>query len=199
MTINSSKIGCKYDKIAVWWHNHHRSSDYGVAQLKRALKFAKPNGTALDVGCGSGGRLINVLENANFQVTGIDASENMIRLARANHATANFIQSDIRNWETDHSFDFILAWDSLFHLPLSDQKPVLEKLCKLLSKGGVMIYSLGDDVGEHTDVWKNQTFPYSSLGIAANVDILNRNSLSVRHIELDQYPEKHAYIVSQKT
>lgn len=61
-----------------------------------------------------------------------------------------------------------------------------------------MIHTLGDDVGEHTDLWKDQTFTYSSIGIAANIDILSLNGLDVRHIELDQYPEKHAFIISQK-
>ena len=192
-------IGDQYDKIAKWWHDYHTSSDYGVAQVTRALKFARPKGTALDVGCGSGGRLLRLLENANFQITGLDASAQMVRLAKDNHAGADFIHGDIRQWESGLTFDFILAWDSLFHLPLAAQKPVLEKLCRLLSVGGVMIHTFGDDIGQHTDVWKDQTFAYSSIGIAANVDILSRNGLSVRHLELDQYPEKHAFIISQKT
>ena len=192
-------IGDQYDKLAKWWDDYHTSSNYGVAQVTRALKFAAPKGAALDVGCGSGGRLLRLLENANFQVTGLDASAQMIRLAKDNHAGANFIHGDIRQWESGLTFDFILAWDSLFHLPLAAQKPVLEKLCRLLSVGGVMIHTFGDDIGQHTDVWKDQTFAYSSIGIAANVDILSRNGLSVRHLELDQYPEKHAFIISQKT
>ena len=192
-------IGDQYDKIAKWWDDYHTSSNYGVAQVTRALKFAGPKGTALDVGCGSGGRLLRLLENANFQITGLDASAQMVRLAKDNHAGADFIHGDIRQWESGLTFDFILAWDSLFHLPLAAQKPVLEKLCRLLSVGGVMIHTFGDDIGQHTDVWKDQTFAYSSIGIAANVDILSRNGLSLRHLELDQYPEKHAFIISQKT
>ena len=194
----SSAIGAQYDKIAKWWQDYHTSSNYGAAQLTRALKFAKPGGKALDVGCGSGGRLIKLLEDAGFKVTGLDASSQMIALAQANHSGADFVHADIQQWDSDQTFDFILAWDSLFHLPLAAQRPVLEKLCGLLSKGGVMLHSFGDDIGEHTDVWKGQTFAYSSIGIAANIDILNRSDLYVRHLELDQYPEKHAFIISQK-
>lgn len=198
MTPDKSSIGDQYDRIAKWWNDYHLASEYGVAQVKRALKFAKLNGTALDVGCGSGGRLVRLLKNANFHVTGIDASTQMINLAKANHNDADFIHADIQHWESKKTFDFILAWDSLFHLPLAEHQPVLEKLCGLLSMDGVMIHTLGDDVGEHTDVWKEQRFYYSSIGIAANIDILSRNGLDVRHIELDQYPEKHAFIISQK-
>ena len=193
----TSDIGAQYDKIATWWQDYHSSSDYGAAQLTRALKFAKPGGTALDVGCGSGGRLIKLLEDAGFKVTGLDASSQMIALAQANHSGADFIHADIQQWDGDQTFDFILAWDSLFHLPLAAQKPVLEKLCGLLSKGGVMIHTLGDDVGAHTDDWRGQTFPYSSIGIAANLRILEQCGLSVRHVELDQFPERHAFIISK--
>lgn len=28
-------IGLKYDRIAEWWHEKHKDSDYGVAQISR--------------------------------------------------------------------------------------------------------------------------------------------------------------------
>jgi len=37
------------------------------------------------VGCGAGGRLIRRLEARAFKITGIDASANMIDLARQNN------------------------------------------------------------------------------------------------------------------
>lgn len=198
MASNSLSIGDQYSAIADWWDAHHLESDYGTAQVTRALKFTQSGGTALDVGCGSGGRLIHLLERENFDVTGLDASKKMISLAQKSHPAAQFIHGDIRLWQSEKTFDFILAWDSLFHLPLISQKPILEKLCGLVSEGGVMIHSLGDDNGEHKDEWRGQIFHYSSIGIAANLEILGQCGLSVRHVELDQYPEKHAYIISQK-
>jgi|GEM_PF-5209721 len=47
-------LGSQYDRIAQWWHDQHVNSNYGVTQLERALTFARPEGTALDVGCGAG-------------------------------------------------------------------------------------------------------------------------------------------------
>ncbi len=32
----------------------------------------------------------------------------------------------------------------VFHLPYDQHKPVLEKLCGLLARGGVLIYTLGN-------------------------------------------------------
>ena len=197
--MDSISIGEKYDKIASWWNEHHLDSDYGVAQVEKALAFTTHTETALDVGCGSGGRFIRRLESRGFKVTGVDASQEMIRLAKTNHPNSNFIQTDIQLWETDETFDFILAWDCLFHLPLRAQKPVLSKLCRRLKDGGVLIHSFGDATGdEHVDQWRGQEFQYSSIGISQNIQVMKDNGLSLLHLELDQFPESHVYSIAIK-
>ena len=196
--MSASKIGQQYDRIAAWWAEYHQASDYGVEAVKRAIKFTKPGGHALDVGCGAGGRLVNILEGHDFALTGIDASREMIALARKAHPKGDFTVADIQNWQSDDAFDFILAWDCLFHLPLNQQAPVLKKLCGILADNGVLMYSFGDDVGSHSDEWQGQIFDYSSIGVTRNVEILQENGLVLRHLELDQFPEKHTYVIAQK-
>lgn len=191
-------LGTKYDKIAQWWHEQHLTSAYGVAQLQRAVQFARRGGKALDVGCGSGGRFIRILEGCDFTVTGLDVSKEMIRLASLNHPEHKFLHQDICTWETKEQFDFIVAWDSIFHLPLAMQQPVVSKLCQLLTEGGILIYTFGNAEGEHTDQWRNDTFYYSSIGMNANLQLLLNNGLSVLHLELDQYPAKHVYTIACK-
>lgn len=191
-------IGQQYDAIAAWWNDRHDHSTYGLAQVDRALAFAPDGGTALDVGCGSGGRFVRRLMEKKFVVTGIDASAQMIDLARANHPDRHFINANIIDWDTPETFDFILAWDCLFHLPYEHQVPVLSKLCRMLSKNGVLIHTFGgDDGGEHTDQWRGQTFRYSSVGISQNIDVLHDNGLSLLHLEFDQFPESHVYAISR--
>ncbi len=192
-------LGKKYDKIAASWHEQHDNSDYGVAQFERAVSFRSEGGAALDVGCGSGGRFVRILKNHGYRVTGLDVSVEMIKLASANHPRESFIRQDICTWETTDRFDFIVAWDSIFHLPLDKQHGVVEKLCQMLSKDGVLIYTFGNASGDHTDTWHGDTFYYSSIGIDENVRILMDNGLSVLDLELDQYPEKHVYVISQKS
>ena len=193
-----SLLGTKYDKIAQWWNDQHLDSGYGVRQFERAIAFSSPRGKALDVGCGSGGRFIQILQHHGYNVTGLDVSAEMIKLASTNHPEHKFFQQDICTWETEERFDFIVAWDSIFHLPLAMQKPVVTKLCKLLAKGGTLIYTFGNAEGEHTDQWRSDTFYYSSIGITANIQVLINNGLSLLHLELDQYPEKHVYLIATK-
>lgn len=196
--MNPTLIGRKYNKIADWWHHHHNRSAYGVAQFQKALAFVAMHGKVLDIGCGAGGRFIRILEQQRFAVTGVDVSEEMIRLARHNHSEHTFIHADICCWETTEHFDLIFAWDSLFHLPYGMHKPVLSKLCQWLNPGGVLLYTFGDAVGEHTDQWHEDTFYYSSIGINENLSLLMGQNLSIRHLELDQYPEQHAYVIAVK-
>lgn len=192
-------LGKKYDKIARWWHDMHHDSTYGVAQLERALNFCLQPGSALDVGCGAGGRFIRLLQERGFSITGIDVSEEMIRLATANHPGENFFVQDICTWDTVNQYNLIIAWDSIFHLPLAMQKPVLGKLCDLLADGGVLIYTFGDAVGEHTDQWHDDTFHYSSIGISANLRLLADAGITCTHLELDQWPLSHVYIIGVKS
>lgn len=193
-----SKLGKKYDKIAQWWHEQHERSSYGVSQFERAVGFATGGEKALDVGCGAGGRFVRILQNRGFSVTGLDVSKEMVMLASKNHSEHKFIHQDICSWETDECFDFIFAWDSIFHLPFAMQKPVVTKLCRLLAKNGVLLYTFGNAQGEHTDQWHNDTFYYSSIGINENMQLLINNGLSILHLELDQYPEKHVYTIAIK-
>lgn len=196
--MNPTTLGEKYDKIATWWHERHLDSGYGVSQFEKALGFCSSNLNVLDVGCGAGGRFIHILKQQNAHVTGIDVSKEMIELAKANHPEDTFIHQDICAWQTEQKFDFIYAWDSIFHLPLDKHKLVLNKLCQSLSEGGVLFYTFGNAIGEHTDQWLNDTFYYSSIGINENLQLLIENGLTVLHMELDQYPEKHVIVIAQK-
>ena len=189
--------GQKYDRIARWWQDRHDGSSYGVSMLRRALDYCPPGGGhALDVGCGAGGRMVRAMEVRGFQVTGIDVSAEMIRLAEAAHPDGRFIRADISSWQTGETFHLILAWDSIFHLPLAMQEPVVRHLCRMLRPGGVLLYTFGNAEGEHTDSWQGDQFYYSSLGIKANLQLLSEGGLTPMHLELDQYPEKHVCMIA---
>jgi len=191
-------LGKKYDKIAGWWQDHHRSSDYGLTQIDRAISYCKSRKTALDVGCGAGGRIIHRLLNDGFNVTGVDVSEKMIALAKSQHPEAEFHVGNIIEWQVSGTYDLIVAWDSIFHLPLLAQVPVVSKLCQLLEKSGVLVYTFGDDCGEHESSWHNDKFYYSSVGITENLKIIMANGCECRHLELDQYPERHVSLIVKK-
>lgn len=198
--MHPNEIGRSYDALAQIWQESHNQSAYGISQFERAIKFAKDRRFALDIGCGSSGRVIDLLIKHGFRVEGIDVSEKMLALIRDLHPKVPFHHADISTWTLPRRYDFISAWDSIWHLPLGEQEPVLCKICEGLEPNGVVIFTMGglDEPGDKTDSCMGPPCYYSTLGIPATLELLARFGCVCRHLEYDQYPEKHVYIIAQK-
>ena len=194
-------IGKAYNQITHLWENSSFNSNNGIEQHGRAIRFIKNTGKALDVGCGCTGRFINLLIDKGFSPEGVDVSEEMINLARKRHTEITFYQEDICEWELPHKYDFISAWDSIWHIPLEQQEKVLTKLISGLNTNGVLIFSCGgtDDKGDHKDDFMGPEVYYSSLGINGFLKLFVSLGCTCRHFEYDQYPELHSYFILQKS
>lgn len=193
-------IAARYDCIAKWWQTQHQNSLYGIAQLERAIKFTPRKQLALDIGCGSSGRFVKVLSEQGFQVEGLDISQEMIDLAQQLHPDITFYRTDICCWNPPKLYSLIVAWDSTFHLPLDRQEPVMKKLCHALEPDGVLMFSCGGGYrqSEVSGTFQGQDFEYSTLGVNAFLKILTEHQCTCLHLEYDQYPENHVYIIAQK-
>ena len=193
------EIGQSYDTIAHLWREPHIQS-IGMSQLDRALKFTTARQYALDIGCGCSGRLIDVLITHGYQVEGVDVSERMIALAKERQPKVALHRADICQWNLPRRYDFILAWDSIWHVPLEEQRPVMEKIWGGLTQHGVCLFTMGglDEPGEKIDSCMGPPMYYSTLGIPKTLELLTRCGCVCRHLEFDQYPEQHLYIIAQK-
>ena len=193
-----AKIAANYDAIAHLWQRDTPES-YGVAQLERAIRFCTNLEAALDVGCGSHGRFLTILQKHGFKTDGLDISPKMIALAKERSPDTVFHTADICEWEPLTKYDFVSAWDSTFHLPLESQAPVLTKLSRALRSKGVLLFTCGGGPpSEIVGTFHNLEFGYSSLGINEFVRLLDTEGLSCVHVEYDQYPENHVFIIAVK-
>lgn len=195
------EISNAYDQITDRWDDDRFNRDNGIHQHQRAIAFVESNGNALDVGCGCTGRFIDLLLSNGFKPEGVDISREMLKLARKRHPDIEFYHQDICEWDPPKQYDFITAWDSIWHIPLDQQARVLTKLISSLNIGGVFIFSCGgiDAQGEHTDKFMGPEVYYSSLGINGFLTLFMSLGSVCRHLEYDQYPELHAYFIVQKT
>jgi SAM-dependent methyltransferase len=194
------EIGRSYDTIADEWQKPQLQSN-GIVQHERAIQFCKDRRWALDIGCGCSGRFDALLARHGFQVEGVDVSEKMIALARERHPNISFYQADICQWDFPRHYDFVSAWDSIWHLPLAEQEQVLRKICAGLTPKGVFIFTTGgvDEPGEKRDSCMGPPVYFSVLGIPKTLELIAQFGCVCRHLEYDQYPEKHLYIIAQKT
>lgn len=199
--MHPDEIGHSYDVLAESWQERMRESKYGVAAFERALQFVAQRGHALDIGCGSSARLIDLLVERGFQYEGIDVSEKMIALARQQRPALLFHHADICTWPLPRKYDFIAAYDTIWHLPLAEQELVLRKICDGLAPNGVFLFTTaGLDVPtEKSDSNMGIPLHYSAPGIPRMLELLTQLGCVCRHLEYDQYPEKHLVVIAQKT
>jgi SAM-dependent methyltransferase len=196
-----SDIARSYDQIADRWNSETFPRNNGIAQHERAIAFLKDKRHALDIGCGCNGRIIDLLRSHGFDVEGLDISRRMIELAKQRHPDVTFHHADICEWVFPKRYDLISAWDSIWHLPLTVQEPVLKKIFQALIPGGVCIFTTGglDAPAEKVDSAMGPRMYYSALGIPDTLKVLSETGCICRHLEYDQYPESHLYIIAQKT
>jgi len=140
------------------------------------------------------------LRSRGFQVEGLDLSAEMLALARKRHPQVTFHHADICTWAFPQSYDFISAWDSIWHVPLDRHPAVLQKLCAGLNPHGVRIFTRGgvDTPGEVTNPCHGQPLYHTAVGIPQLLRLVDRAGCSCRHLEYDQYSESHLYLIIQK-
>lgn len=189
-----------YDKIGHHWASDSFNACNGIAQHERALQFAPTTGHAIDIGCGSSGRIIDLLLAHGYRVEGLDISTEMIALARQKHPAITFHHADLSSWKFPRAYDFISAWDSIWHLPLADQENTLQKLCAALKPGGIMIFTSGgvDTPGDVTNPCLGEPLYHAALGIPALLRHIDNFGCICRHLEYDQHPESHLYLIIQR-
>lgn len=198
--MNPNEIASSYDQLADQWNSDSFPRSNGIQQHERAIAFLKDMRHALDIGCGSNGRIIDLLIDHGFDVEGLDISPQMIELAKQRHPHVTFHHADICEWDLPKRYDLISAWDSIWHLPLASQEPVMKKILQGLAPGGVCIFTTGglDAPSEKVDASMGPKVYYSVLGIPKTLALISEAGCICRHLEYDQFPELHVYIIAQR-
>jgi SAM-dependent methyltransferase len=125
-------------------------------------------------------------------VTGIDISRTQIELARQNVPGATFRQADMTTLDFPAAtFDAVVAFYSLTHVPREEQGPLLERIARWLRPGGLFIASMGvdDDPGEVEHEWLGVDMYFSHFGAKKNRRLVEQAGLAIESAEIDAEPE----------
>jgi SAM-dependent methyltransferase len=157
-------------------------------------------GYALDIGCGCTNRFVPIIERAGLTYEGIDVSKDMLAIATSQLPAHTFYCADVCTFTIPKHYSFISAWDSFWHIPLTQQEPLLKKLVDHLNDDGVLLFTCGGtgESGQHTNKVMGPEVYYASLGLHRYIEILIEAGGFVRHVEFDQHPELHTIIIVQK-
>jgi ubiquinone/menaquinone biosynthesis C-methylase UbiE len=100
----------------------------------REILARSPRGTALDAACGTG-RHAEHLRSLGYDVVGVDATEAMLRVARAKVPDATFRQGHLQALPVDDaSVDVVTCSLALTHV--EDLDPVVAEFARVLRPGG---------------------------------------------------------------
>jgi SAM-dependent methyltransferase len=111
---------------------------------KQAIQFMRvpPDAHVLDVGCGSGWASRLLAENAiNGQVTGIDISDEMVRVARESSTAFPNVDFEVASAEdlpfTDSEFTHAFSMESLYYY--ADIPRAVAEIHRVLRSGGLFV------------------------------------------------------------
>ena len=107
-----------YNAIASDWDAARSSVHaYELRFLEHLTKDLPRPARVLDLGCGTGRPLAELLLKQGICVTGVDQAEDLLALARERLPEGRWLQAPMETFEPDEEYDGALIWDSLFHVP----------------------------------------------------------------------------------
>jgi SAM-dependent methyltransferase len=112
-------------------------------QLKTFIASLPQGGTALDFGCGTGCAAA-IMRDAGLNVTAIDASSEMVALAKRRF-DLDVIHGSFDDLDGENIYDGIWASFSLLHAPRADMPRLLAAIHLALKSGGA--FSIGMKTG----------------------------------------------------
>src|SRR5581483_1582204 len=118
---------------------------------KEVERYIRPNMNVLEIGFGAG-RDLAYLRRMGLQVTGIDISKEMVKLAAAEQPEVRLIHGDFRTANLPlGAFDLVWASYSLLHIKPEEFDAALLRVANLLSASGLLFLTMS--ISDQT-IWR---------------------------------------------
>ena len=127
-----------YNQNAISFVEGTQNVDFKTIQDKFVSRLPK-GASVLDFGCGSG-RDTKYFKEQGFQVTAIDGSEELCKIA-SEYAGVPVRQMLFMELDEVAAYDGIWACSSILHCPYEDLVIVMRKICTALKDNGVLYTS----------------------------------------------------------
>jgi SAM-dependent methyltransferase len=129
-----------YDRI-YWWKDYDQEVDFLVRAFRRCGIRGR---RVLEVACGTGNHS-KLLVKRGYDVTGVDISEDMLRIARSKvKQHAKFIRGDMRDLdavvENDYDAAICLFSSISYNLTIPDLRRTIQGLYDHLKEPGVVVF-----------------------------------------------------------
>lgn len=177
-----------YDQLGIRYLQWTAGNDprFRLQYLARLMERLERGSTVLELGCGSGVPVAEMLADGHF-VTGVDFSERQVLLARRHVPRADFIVTDMTEIDfPPGSFDAVAAFYSLIHLPREEQPGMIAKIARWLRPGGLYVANMGtaDNPGFLEDWIDGVPMFWSSFDAETNLGMIRQAGLSLLRSEV---------------
>lgn len=118
------------------------SSCIGVNEVRK-WALTLPRGAAVvDLGCGPGFPITEVLVAEGLNVFGVDAAQTLVQAFRHNLPNTPVACEAVQDSRFfDRTFDAVLAWGLMFLLSAEDQHCLIQRIADILVPGGRLLFT----------------------------------------------------------
>lgn len=128
-----------FDKLEIDYEHAYADNNLKTAAVEKAISLLPHGSRVLDVGCGTGRPVAEMLAKASFEVTACDISSRMIKLA-SKRIKGTFIESDMLSYEPEQQLDAIFIIFSFLQLSAwSDFHAAMYKYASAVRSGGLLV------------------------------------------------------------
>lgn len=155
-----------------------RDTRVGAETIAAWLQTLNPDTAVLDLGCGAGVPVSELLLEAGFQVYGVDASPSLVMEFRRQFPAAEVACEAVEDSAFfNRKFSAVVAVGVMFLLTPEIQYRVIHKVGHALSPGGYFLFTAPWQICRWEDSWTGRESV--SLGAEAYAAILAQAGLSV--------------------
>ncbi len=155
-----------YEKVAEEFlacRGSGRSAGIGAAEVREWARRLPQGAAVIDLGCGAGFPLTEVLVAGGLEVFGVDAAPSMVAAFRRNFPGIPVACEAVQDsMFFGRSFAGVLAWGLLFLLDGEEQERLIRKMAAILEPGGRLLFTAPARAGVWDDMMTGM--PSRSLG-----------------------------------
>lgn len=115
-----------------------------LESIRFVAEFDLINKNILDIGCGYGWFEFNILQKKFNKLVGVETAEKNLEIAKDSikHDKVFFeIGSAIDLPFGDNSFDTVVTWEVIEHIPKNTENKMLQEVARVLKNGGIFYFS----------------------------------------------------------
>ncbi len=129
-----------FDRMAPSWDDDLIRHDQVIDAILTGAGV-RPGIRVLDVACGTGVLFSDYLARGVTDLTAIDISPEMVRLAREKFPQVQVLCGDVEQYPFPGKFDLIMVYNAFPHFP--DPEHLIKALSSLLNPGGTLTVAHG--------------------------------------------------------